>query len=46
MPKFIESAESIEYKKQLKEFSQLINPKKYDDVAIEKIKQKILSRRG
>lgn len=44
--KFIESAESIEYKKKLKEFQQLINPNKYDDKAIEQIKQKLIAKRG
>jgi hypothetical protein len=46
MKKFIESPESIEYKQRLKEFQQLINPKKYDAEAIEKIKQNILAKRG
>jgi hypothetical protein len=44
MPKFIESKESIEYKKRLKEFSQLINPKICAE-DIEKIKQEILKKR-
>jgi hypothetical protein len=44
-PKFIESKESIEYKKRLKEFSQLINPKQSEEV-IEKLKQKLIEKRG
>jgi hypothetical protein len=44
-PKFIESEESIEYKKRLKEFSQLINPKKAPEV-IEELKRKLLEKRG
>jgi hypothetical protein len=39
MPKFIESEESIEYKKRLKEFSQLVNPKKSEEI-IEQLKEK------
>jgi hypothetical protein len=39
MPKFIESPESIEYKKRLKEFSQLINPKKAPEI-IEQLREK------
>jgi hypothetical protein len=39
MPKFIESKESIDYKKRLKEFSQLINPKKAPEI-IEQLKEK------
>lgn len=46
MKKFIESEESIEYKKRLKEFQQIVNPNKYDAEAIEKIKQNILAKRG
>jgi hypothetical protein len=45
MPKFIESKESIEYKKRLKEFSQLINPKKSREV-IEELKRKLIEKRG
>lgn len=45
-PKFIESKESIEYKKRLAEFQKFVNPKKYDAEAIEGIKQKILAKRG
>jgi hypothetical protein len=37
--KFIESKESIEYKKRLKEFSQLINPKKAPEI-IEQLREK------
>jgi hypothetical protein len=38
-PKFIESPESIEYKKKLKEFSQLINPKQSEEI-IEQLREK------
>jgi hypothetical protein len=39
MPKFIESKENIEYKKRLKEFSQLVNPKQSEKV-IEQLREK------
>jgi hypothetical protein len=45
MPKFIESKESIEYKKRLKEFSQLINPKQSREI-IEQLKEKYRMERG
>jgi hypothetical protein len=46
MGKFIESKESIEYKKRLKEFSQLINPKQAPEI-IEQLREKYrLEREG
>jgi hypothetical protein len=45
MAKFIETQESIDYKKRLKEFQQLINPKP-DAAEIEKRMQQSLAERG
>lgn len=44
--KFIQNDLTIEYKKQLKVFQKVINPDKFTDKEIEKIKQDILSKRG
>jgi hypothetical protein len=45
MPKEILDAETLQYKKQLAEFSQLINPKQAPEIIAE-LKRKILERRG
>lgn len=42
--KFLEDDASLDYKKRLKEFSQLVNPKKAEK-ALEKLRQKYLAAR-
>jgi hypothetical protein len=44
MPKFIQSAESLQYKKQLAEFMQLVNPKPTIQ-DLEKLKEKYRKER-
>jgi hypothetical protein len=45
MPKFIQDDLTIEYKKRLKEFQQVINPKQAPEI-IEQLRRKLIEKRG